>query len=246
MVQFFIFSQNQIIFPAIVNMLKSLVNLLYPVTCSGCEGVLLDNEKVLCTQCRHNMPFTAHHLNKNNETFKKFYGRLPVTHASSMVYFHKQGIVQQLVHNLKYKGKQEIGSLMGSWYAHDLKSVPELQSVTDVVPVPLHPKKLKERGFNQVTTFGRALAEGLGVNYNEDVLLRTTYTKTQTKKNIAARAEIIGSAFDIACTDADTNRHFLLIDDVITTGATLEACGRALLKIPGAKVSVVTIAYAHS
>ena len=226
-------------------MLKSLVNLFYPAVCNGCSTILLDNENAVCTQCRHNMPFTGHHLTKNNEVFKRFYGRLPVEYASSMVYFHKQGIVQQLVHNLKYKGKQEIGSLMGSWYAHDLKSIPELQSVTDVVPVPLHPKKLRERGFNQVTAFGRALADGLGVHYNEDILLRTTYTKTQTKKNITARAEITGSTFDVDSSNSSTGRHFLLVDDVITTGATLEACGRALLKIPDAKVSVVTIAYAH-
>ncbi|KAF2518352.1 ComF family protein [Flavobacterium salilacus subsp. salilacus] len=227
-------------------MLKSLANILFPKTCPGCSNILLENEYTVCIACMHNMPYTQHHLSAENETFKRFYGRLPLEHASALLYFHKQGLVQQLIHNLKYKGQQDIGKLMGQWYAQELKGVPALQSVTDVIPVPLHPKKLRERGYNQVAEFGKALAEGLNVNYNEDILLRTTYNKTQTKKNLAARAAIIGSAFDVDFTDADSGKHFLLIDDVITTGATLESCGKALLKVPDSKLSIVTIAYAHS
>ncbi|AXG74031.1 ComF family protein [Flavobacterium arcticum] len=227
-------------------MLKNLINILFPKTCSGCDTILLESEHTICTACIHEMPYTHHHLVSNNETFKKFYGRLPLEHASALLYFHKEGLVQQLIHNLKYKGQQDIGKLMGQWYAHELKNVGALQSVTDVIPVPLHPKKLRERGYNQVTEFGKALAEGLNVNYNQDILLRTTYNKTQTKKNRDARAAIIGSAFDVTYTDADSSKHFLLIDDVITTGATLESCGKALLKTPNSKLSIATIAYAHS
>lgn len=226
-------------------MLKSLLNLLYPKTCCGCDGILLESEAEICTRCRHDIPFTLHHLSEDNEAMKKFAGRLPLEHASAMVYFHKEGIVQELIHNLKYRGRQEISSLMGQWYLNDLKKVPALQLVTDVIPVPLHPKRLRERGYNQVAGFGKALAEGLGASYSDALLLRTKHTKTQTKKNLEARAEI-HSAFDVADAGNHTGKHFLLVDDVITTGATLEACGRALLKIPGAKVSIVTIAYAHS
>lgn len=226
-------------------MFKTLLNLLFPKVCSGCNGLLLESEDVVCTHCRHDMPFTLHHLDEENETYKKFYGRLPVEHASSVVYFHKQGIVQKLIHNLKYRGKQEIGTLIGRWYVEDIKDIEVLQSVTEVIPVPLHRKKLRQRGYNQVADFGKAIAQGLGASYNDDLLLRSTYNKTQTKKNIAARAEIINNAFDVSATDDDKNKHFLLVDDVITTGATLEACGRALLKIPGARVSIITIAYAH-
>jgi len=135
---------------------------------------------------------------------------------------------------------------MGEWYAPSLSTVAELQDVTDVIPVPLHPKKLRERGYNQVTEFGKAIARGMNVNYNESILLRTSYTKTQTQKNRELRAGIINTAFDVKYNDTDANKHFLLVDDVITTGATLEACGKLLLQIPGAKVSIVTIAYAHS
>ncbi|WP_294736608.1 ComF family protein [uncultured Flavobacterium sp.] len=227
-------------------MLKSLAALLFPKTCSGCNSPLLDSEYVVCTTCIHEMPYTQHYEIPNNETYKKFYGRLPLEHASSLLYFHKEGLVQQLIHNLKYKGQQNIGKLTGQWYAQQLKNVTELQSVTDVIPVPLHPKKLHERGYNQVTEFGKALADGLNVAYNEGILIRTAYNKTQTKKNLAARAEIIGSAFDVVDNGLNEAKHFLLIDDVITTGATLESCGRALLKVPNAKLSIVTIAYTHS
>jgi ComF family protein len=227
-------------------MLKSLINLLYPLTCNGCDALLLDSEDVVCTQCRHDMPFTQHYLNPGNETAQKFYGRLDLVHASSLVYFHKEGMVQELIHNLKYRKQEGVGRLMGQWYAPLLKQVPELHTVTDVVPVPLHPKRFRERGYNQVTLFGQEIATGLGIAYNEDILVRANYTKTQTKKNREMRAAIINSAFAINHTDADSGKHFLLIDDVITTGATLEACGKLLLQIPGAKLSIVTMAYAQS
>lgn len=192
------------------------------------------------------MPFTNHHLQQDNEAAKKFLGRLPVEHVSALLYFHKEGIGQNLIHNLKYRRQQQVGTLIGQWYARELKHVAALQSVTDVLPVPLPPKKLRERGYNQAAGFAKALAEGLGTNYNDQLLQRATYNKTQTQKNREKRAEIINSAFAVQATEADYNKHFLLADDVMTTGATLEACGRLLLQVPGARLSIVTIAYAHS
>ncbi|MFL9844231.1 ComF family protein [Flavobacterium rhizosphaerae] len=224
-------------------MLKSLINLLYPEHCNGCNSQLLETEAVLCIQCRHELPFTHQCINPENEIAKRLSGRLPLEHASSLLYFHKQGMVQQMVHNLKYRGRQEVGKLAGQLYAAELKNAGVLQTVNEIIPVPLHPKRLRERGYNQVTEFGRALSAGLDISYNEKLLLRTAYTKTQTKKNLEARAGIIGSAFEVKATEKDYNKHFLLIDDVITTGATLESCGRLLLSIPGAKLSIVTIAY---
>jgi len=227
-------------------MFKSLINLLYPKTCSGCSSTLLESEAIICTTCRHDMPFTEHHLNPQNETFSRFYGRLPLEYASSLLYFHKGGIVQQLIHNLKYRGHEEIGRLMGEWYAHDLKSVDVLQSVDEIIPVPLHKKRLKERGYNQVAEFGKALAEGLDIKYNDTLLVKDAYTKTQTRKSLLDRASITDTAFHADFNNTDDGKHLLLIDDVITTGSTLETCGRALLKIPDAKLSIVTIAYAHT
>ena len=227
-------------------MFKSIVNLFFPKVCSGCNSFLLTNENVICTVCRHDIPLTNHHLNPDNDASKKFYGRIPIQHASALFYFHKKGIVQQLIHNLKYKGHEEIGSIIGEWYAEDLSQMEFIQTVDEIIPVPLHPRKLKERGYNQVTTFGRALSSSLNLPYNDCVLNRNKYSKTQSKKNLLGRTEGIESVFDVTFTEKDHDKHFLLIDDVITTGSTLEACSRALLKIPGAKISIVCMAMAQS
>jgi len=227
-------------------MFKTLINLFFPKVCAGCHSFLLSNEKVICTLCRHNIPLTNHHLNPENEAFKKFYGRIPVEYTSALVYFHKKGIVQEIIHNLKYKGHEEIGTVLGEWYAEDLKNSAILQTVDAIIPVPLHKRKLRERGYNQVTSFGKALSKNLDLDYNDSLLFRKIYSKTQSKKNLLNRSEGIDSIFDVTFTEKDHNKHFLLIDDVITTGSTLEACSHALLKIPGAKISVVCMAMAHS
>ena len=227
-------------------MFKNLVNLFFPSVCSGCHSLLISNEIIICTLCRHNLPLTNHHLNPENEAFKKFYGRIPVEYTSAMLYFHKKGIVQELIHNLKYKGQEEIGTVLGEWYSEDLKKSTIIQSVNEIIPVPLHKKKLGERGYNQVTLFGQSLSDGLNINYNPHLLIRNRYSKTQSKKTFLNRSDGIETIFDVIFTEKDHNKHFLLVDDVITTGSTLEACSRALLKIPGAKISVVCIAIAHS
>ena len=227
-------------------MFKNIINLFFPPVCSGCHSFLLSNENVICTLCRHNIPLTNHHLNRENEAFKKFYGRIPVEHTSALLYFHKKGIVQELIHNLKYKGQEQIGTVLGKWYAEDLKNATILQSVDEIIPVPLHKRKLRERGYNQVTNFGLSLSNGLNIAYNPDLLVRNIYSKTQSKKNLLNRSDGIDTIFDVAFTAKDHNKHFLLIDDVITTGSTLEACSHALLKIPGAKISIVCMAMAHS
>lgn len=227
-------------------MFKSIINLFFPVVCSGCKAFLLSNENVICTVCRHEIPLTNHHLNTENEALKKFYGRIPVEHASALTYFHKKGIVQEMIHSLKYRGHEEIGTVLGEWYAEDLKNLATIQSIDAIIPVPIHKKRLRERGYNQVTTFGLALSENLKIPYNSNLLRRYIYSKTQSKKNLLGRTEGIDAVFDVSFTEQDHNKHFLLIDDVITTGATLEVCSKALLKIPGAKISIVCMAMAHS
>ena len=227
-------------------MFKSIINLFFPPVCAGCNSFLLVNEKVICTVCRHDIPLTNHHLNLENDAFKKFYGRIPVLHASALFYFHKKGIVQQLIHNLKYKGQEEIGTTLGQWYAEDLKNIEILASIDEIIPVPLHRRKLKERGYNQVTAFGKALSSSLNIDYNDSLLIRNVYSKTQSKKNLLGRTEGIETIFDVSFTEKDHNKHFLIIDDVITTGSTLEACSKVMLKIPGAKISIVCMAMAQS
>ncbi len=227
-------------------MLKYILNLFFPPVCCGCDTFLLPNENSICTHCRHEFPITNHHLNHENEAYKKFYGRIPVEHVSALAYFHKKGIVQQLIHNLKYRGQEEIGALLGAWYAEDLRTINNLTTVDLVIPVPLHPKKLRERGYNQTTLFGKTIAEKLHIPFEPNILYRRKYSKTQSKKDRISRAEGIDTIFNVVVAESNYNRHFLLVDDVITTGATLEACAKALLKIPGAKISIVCMAMADS
>ena len=227
-------------------MFKNVLNLFFPRVCAGCNSFLLSDENVLCTKCRHDIPLTNQHLNPENEAFRKFYGRIPIVYASAFLYFHKKGIVQELIHHLKYKGQQEIGTMLGQWYAEDLRKTEALETVDAIIPVPLHRKKHKQRGYNQVQTFGLALSRDLNLKYEEGILFRTVYSKTQSKKNLFGRTEGTQNIFDVSFTEKDHDKHFLLLDDVITTGATLEACSRALLKIPGAKISIVCMAMAHS
>lgn len=227
-------------------MFENLINVLFPKVCLGCNSHLLSNENVICTVCRHEIPLTNHHLNPENEAIKKFYGKIPVEFAATLVYFHKKGIVQDMIHNLKYRGHEEIGTVLGEWQAEQLKTLPVLNAFNEIIPVPLHKKRLKERGYNQVSSFGLALSKKLKINYNPNILSRSVYSKTQVKKNLLNRTEVLEHIFEVNFSEKDHNKHFLLIDDVLTTGSTLEACGRELLKIPGAKISVVCMAMSHS
>lgn len=226
-------------------MFKSLFNLFFPQLCLGCGSFIQSNENVICTSCRHELPLTNHHLETENEIIKKFYGRIPIEFGAAMIYFHKRGIVQELIHNLKYRSHQEIGTMLGQWYAEDLKNLEIAKNFDVIIPVPLHKKRLKERGYNQVEEFGRALASILAIEYDGTILHRNFHTKTQTKKSFFGRTEIKKDLFDVTFTEAHYNNHFLLIDDVITSGTTIEACAKALLKIPGAKISIVAMAYTY-
>lgn len=228
-------------------MYTSLIELFFPKVCAGCDSLLHTAENVLCSQCRHDIPLTQHFLIPDNEAMKKFYGRIPAVHVSTFMYYHKKGIVQQMIHNLKYKGMEAIGKAIGDWYSEDLKAVAVMQTVDAIIPVPLHKRKLRKRGYNQVTAFGQALSKNLKIPYCDDLLFRKVYSKTQTKKNLLGRSEV-GAAeiFDVKFSATASGKHYLLVDDVLTTGATLEACCRALLKIEGVKISIVCMAFSHS
>ncbi|HEU4495434.1 MAG TPA: ComF family protein [Flavobacterium sp.] len=224
------------------NFISSVFDLLFPPVCLGCSSPAAAEEKLLCIQCRHDLPLTSYHLRKDNEVYKKFYGRIDLEFASAMLHYHKKGIVHELIHNLKYHGHQEIGTLLGKWYAEDLKSVPAARNFDVVVPVPLHRKRRRERGYNQVDAFSAALSEGLGIAFDSSVLVRNLYSKTQTKKTFSARTEVRDELFSASADVRNHGRHFVLVDDVITTGATLEACAKALSKIPGVRLSIISIA----
>lgn len=224
-------------------MLRDLLNMLYPETCLGCDKMLQTGESILCTVCRHELPLTSHHINNQNDAFKRLMGRFPLEQVVSMLVFEKDGIVQRLIHHLKYEGHQHIGGFLGNWYGEVIKE--KLHDINQIIPVPLHKRRLKERGYNQVTTFCKALSEVLQIPMNEQLLFRKQYTKTQTKNTFFTRTKLKQEVFDVNFSEKDSNQHYLLVDDVLTTGTTLEQCSKALLKIPNAKISIVTMALTY-
>jgi ComF family protein len=227
-------------------MFTSLINLFYPKVCAGCAAILLHSELAICTVCRHEIPLTNHHLNPANDACIKFYGRIPVEFVAAMMYFHNEGIVQQMIHNLKYRGQLEVGNIIGNWYGALIYKFENRPAFDQIIPVPLHKRRLKQRGYNQVLPFAEALSQRLQVPLNNNLLFRNMYSKTQTKKNLLGRSDVNKSIFGVVFSEQDHNKHFLLVDDVLTTGSTLEACGRELLKIPGARISIVCMAMSHS
>lgn len=225
--------------------MKNLINLFYPKVCLGCSDTVTDLEGLLCLKCRHQIPLTNHILQKENEFFKKFYGRLDLENAASMVYFHKRGIVQELMHNLKYRNHPEIGTFLGEWFGEILNEHNFFKESTCVVPVPIHYRKLRERGYNQVENFAKALAKKLNLGYDQNILERRKYSRTQVFKNLTGRSDVIDQVFGLNEKADFRSEHFLLVDDIVTTGSTLESCGKALLSIPNSRVSLVTIGFAH-
>lgn len=226
--------------------IQNVISLFFPPVCSGCDGLLTAGEVAICAACRHNLPLTNFHLLKDNEAFGKFYGRIPVEHVSALCYYHKKGIVQQMIQQLKYRGQEAVGRQLGLFYGHLLRDSPTFLVPDAIVPVPLHKRRLRQRGYNQVMEYAHALSEVLEIPVRGDLLSRVVYAKTQTRKNLFQRALSHSEIFQANFTERDHGMHLLVVDDVITTGATLEGCGRALLKIPGSRISIACMAYAHS
>lgn len=226
-------------------MIHDLLNLFFPKICACCDQVLLKNERVICIACRNKLPLANTHQQNENETEKVFYGRVLIENAASLLVFEKKGITQQLMHDLKYRGNKAIGSELGNWLAKDLLETSWHNEIEMVVPVPLHKKRMRERGYNQVEGFGKAIAAMLKVPYNDRCLIKTHGNKTQVFKNLAARFKNVEHSFEREEKETKPleNRHILLVDDIITTGATLETCAEKLLEIPNTKVSIATMAH---
>ena len=225
---------------------KNLLNVLFPVFCNGCSNLLLKNENVICAKCIHNLPFTYHHNIKETEIDKVFYGLLPFEFGAALLYFNKKGISQNLIHNLKYKNRQEIGTYLGDLYASELQHLEAFKTIDFIIPVPLHKKRFYERGYNQVTTFCKAIEKNLTIPILDDVLVKTQYLKSVTDKSKEGRLAHNKNVFSIENQHKIEGKHILLIDDVFTTGATIESCAKEILKIKNTKISILTIAYSQS
>lgn len=206
--------------------------------------MLTTGEQLLCVPCRSDLPETNFSEWQENMVERSFYGRIPIENATSLLYFNKKGNAQKLMHQLKYKNHQEIGTFLGNWLAERIIISKRFRNIDYIVPVPLHAKKLKERGYNQVITFGESLAGKLGIPLLEKVLIRISKSKkAQTFKDRFERSDHIQEKFDLTDKEILKNKHILLIDDIITTGATLEACSIQLLQASNIKISIATMVY---
>ena len=223
----------------------NLLSLFYPRLCVACGDALQQNEQHLCLHCMMHLPETNFHKNHDNPLMNIFAGRVKVEDVASLLYYKKGNNVQHILHALKYKGQKEIGSFLGEYYGKMLALEPRFQSVDCVVPIPLHPKKQQKRGYNQSEWFAKGLSAGMGKPYRTDILTRAQFTETQTKKSRFNRWENVKEVFLATEDNAVRGLHLLVCDDVLTTGATMEAAIQQLLTLPDVKVSVVTLATAQ-
>lgn len=225
-------------------MYKKLINLLFPELCLGCGVELVYEEQFICIVCAHDLPITNFHFNDSQIIKNLFYGSAIIENATALFFYYKKGIIQQLIHCLKYKGYEDIGTYFGKRLGIELMEVEEYKSIDIVIPVPLHQKRLQQRGYNQVTQFGKELADYLNAEFNDNTLLRITNTTSQTIKNRLSRWLNVTTIFHLNNEDKFRGKHVLLVDDVITTGATIRACIDELSKIKGIKISIAVMAYA--
>jgi ComF family protein len=223
---------------------NDFMNLFYPQLCESCGSYLFKNEKTICTRCLFNLPKTDFHLNKNNPVSILFWGRVNINYAASYYTFSKGSQFQKLIHKLKYHNKKEIGLVLGKHFGESLKKSEFFKDIDVIIPVPLHPKKEKIRGYNQANMVAIGLSKSMMKPVDSKTLIRLVHTESQTRKNKLDRWKNVESIFQIVDPTTLENKHILLVDDVITTGSTLESCAHALLKTKGAKVSIATLAYA--
>ncbi len=210
--------------------------------CFGCNTPLGKGERILCTVCRHDLPLTDYNFIDENLIDRIFYGRVPIKKANSLLFYAENGIVQQLIHYLKYKNQEAIGAFLGDWFGQQIKANNQLPTIDFIVPVPLHRKRLKQRGYNQVQLFAERLAHHLNTTVRTDILRKTKNTKTQTKKGRSLRWYKKTDLFILDNAALIAHKRILLVDDVITTGATIEACATVLKHAKDVELYIATMA----
>ena len=221
-----------------------VVSLLFPRLCYACGNHLLRNEKLICTECYILIPRTNYHLQDDNPVARLFWGRCRIERASAFSFYNKDSRIRKLIHNLKYKGIKEIGHELGMIYGRSLAGTDFLKEIDIIIPVPLHPSKKRIRGFNQTDTIAEGLSEATGLPVGIGILERTSKSDTQTRRSRYDRWVNVEGIFSVAGLERLEGRHVLLVDDVITTGSTLESCAVELLKVDEVRVSVAALAVA--
>jgi len=225
---------------------KGITHLFYPDLCEGCSKPLVAEERVLCIACETLVPETGYHSVADNDTSMRFAGRVPFRHATSFAYFTEDGLLQHLLHGLKYKGRRDVGAYLGSRFASRLSVTDWISTVDAIVPVPLHTTRMARRGYNQSEVIAEAMSRVLRIPTLAHALARVRNTESQVNKTRIERTANMQAAFAVTDNARFVNKHILIIDDVLTTGATIEACAAALLAVEGVKISVATIGIAVS
>ncbi|OQX75481.1 MAG: amidophosphoribosyltransferase [Bacteroidetes bacterium 4484_249] len=227
-----------------MNLIDDFLSLFFPRTCFACGNNLFKGERVICTSCLFHLPKTNFHKDNNNPVKKVFWGRVKIESAAAYFFYRKGGKVQQLIHQMKYRGQKEIGIFLGESYGIELNNAPGFSEIDKIIPIPLHHKKLKKRGFNQAELFAIGLAKTMNKEVDTTSVVRNVATSTQTKKTRYKRWENVSDIFVIKEIESLKGKNVLIVDDVITTGATMEACVQCLQKVPEIKISVASIAFA--
>jgi ComF family protein len=225
------------------NLKESFLHFLFPHVCEGCGTDVVQADHLLCLQCLSSLPKTEFQFYPNNPVEKLFWGRLPVTAATAHCYFTKESMMQHLMHQLKYRGNKELGLYLGKVMGTALQAANRFRYVDALIPLPLYPFKERKRGYNQATLLCQGMAEVMDKPVLTDVVVRNTYTESQTKKSRVERWLNMEGRFELVNPGDIEGKHVLLVDDVVTTGATLEACGAALLNAANVQVSVATLCY---
>jgi len=228
----------------IANIADDIQHMAFPNVCASCNTVVLANEKAICSKCLLTLPFSFYYDDENNPLAKSFWGRVNLEFAVAHFIFKKDTIIQHLLHSIKYDNRKDAAVISGILIGKELKNLKAFADVDYIFPIPLHPAKKIKRGYNQSLYICNGISEITGVETTEKFLVRVKDTSTQTKKKRYERWENMKYGFEIVGADLLKSKHILLVDDVVTTGATIEACSLQLLKIEGIKLSVASIAHA--
>lgn len=228
----------------LTDLAQDLLDFIYPRLCYVCEATLPRGASLKCPKCQHQLVITDMHLRMTNEVTDRLAGRLDLIFGAAMYRFYKGGAVQQMVHRWKYGGYREIGQYLGEEYGQHLREVDSLQDLDGIIPVPLHPAKLRWRGYNQAETFAAGLASSMSVPVRSDLVIRKKRSVSQTKKGREQRLLTLMESFTWRRPGGPgiMGGHFLLVDDILTTGATIEAFARPFLELPAVRLSLVTVA----
>jgi ComF family protein len=222
----------------------SFLHLVFPHVCEGCGNDVLDQKDALCLKCLSDLPKTNYQYFYNNPVEKIFWGRLDIKHAASQFYFTKESLMQHIMHQIKYRSNKTLGVFMGRSMGTAIVETNRFNNIEALVPLPLFPSKEKKRGYNQAALLCEGMSEIMKIPVYKNVVKRSVHTETQTHKNRVERWQNMEGNFYLENPSEISGKQVLLVDDVVTTGASLEACGQELLKIPGLELSIYTLCYA--